>query len=465
MNASLLRHLILPAWQHVKNQNSLKLLPYLEQTQWLSRDELLELQWRRISELLEQAYEHVPYYSDLMHAIGVDPAILSGQRSLERLPLLDRSTISQQLDRLRATNLPSDRFVPNGTGGSTGEPLQFFDDRQQAGWFGAAVWRSQRWYGVDVGERCAYLWGANFDLTEFQGFSGRLKSGLLNVLMLPAWELSETTASLFWKRLLNFKPRLLVAYAGALHQWARLLGNHREPIPNLKAIIVSAEMLYAESRHVIEECFKVPVYNRYGGRDLKFVAQECTKRNGLHINAENMLVEIVKDGRQVRSGETGEIVITRLDNFAMPFVRYRTGDLGVLTDASCECGRSLPLLEKIEGRVQDAIITLDGRIISGPFFAHMFKDCPDVKEFQVQQLAIDRLLIVIVLYSHREFFSRSRIERLARQYMGEMQIEFEVRNDIPLTRSGKRRIIISHLSANSHSKPVTPLLVGNEQLP
>ena len=142
--------------------------------------------------------------------------------------------------------------------------------------------------------------------------------------MLPAWELSERTASQFWKQLADFKPRLLLGYAGALYEWARLLGNDREPIPGLRAIVVSAETLYDEWRSVIESCFKVPVYNRYGGRDIHFVAQECPARKGLHINSENVLVEIVKDGRPVPPGELGEIVVTRLDNFAMPFIRYRS---------------------------------------------------------------------------------------------------------------------------------------------
>jgi phenylacetate-CoA ligase len=450
MKPYLLRRLILPAWQRAKGQNSLELLPYLEKTQWLTVHELAALQWKRAAALLEHAYQHVPYYRDIMRDGRIDPESIVRDRSLEALPLLDRFTITEQRDRFRATNLPTERFVPNGTGGSTGEPLLFFDDRNEAGWSEAAVWRSHGWYDVDVGDRCAYLWGANFDLTGYQGFSGRIKSRVLNLLMLPAWELSESTASLFWKQLCQFKPRLLVAYAGALHQWARLLGDNRDPIPGLSAIIVSAEMLYDETRQAIEACFKVPVYNRYGGRDLHFVAQECRAQKGLHINSENLLVEIVKDGRQVAPGELGEIVITRLDNFVMPFVRYRSGDLGVLNSAACECGRSLPLLQKIEGRVQDAIVTAEGRIISGPFFAHVMKDCPDVREFQVHQLAINRLLLMVVLQGGRQFVSRPRIERIAQQYMGRnMQIEFDVRDSIPLTRTGKRRVIVSHLNATA----------------
>jgi phenylacetate-CoA ligase len=231
-----------------------------------------------------------------------------------------------------------------------------------------------------------------------------------------------------------------------MYELARLLGNNRDPLPGLSAIIVSAETLYDEWRTVIESCFKVPVYNRYGGRDIHLVAQECPSHKGLHINSEYLLVEIVKDGRPVSPGQLGEIVVTRLDNYAMPFIRYRTGDLGIQAIDGCECGRSLPLLQKIEGRVQDAIVTGDGRIVSGLFFAHMMKDCLDVKEFQVHQLAINRLLILVVPHAQRPFSSSDRIRRITREYMGDnMEILFEIRKEIPFTRSGKRRITISHI--------------------
>ena len=452
MNPGLLKRVLLPSWQHLKGQNSLQLLSNLETTQWLPWNELLELQWGRIGTLLRHAYDHVPYYRDIMRETRVDPILAARERSLVMLPLLDRSLISLQLDRFRATNIASNRFVPNGTGGSTGEPLRCFDDREGAGWSDAAMWRSHRWYGVDVGDRCSYLWGADFDLSRFQGFNGRLRSRVLNLLMLPAWELGEKTSPRFWKQLSDFRPRLLIAYAGAIYKWARLLGNDRDPIPGLKAIVVSAETLYDEWRNVIENCFKVPVYNRYGGRDIKFVAQECPARKGLHINSENVLVEIVRDGKPVSPGELGEIVVTRLDNFAMPFIRYRSGDLGVMANCSCECVRSLPLLQKVEGRIQDAIVTSDGRIVSGPFFAHLMKDCPEVKEFQIHQLAVQRLLILIVLHSPQTFTSRDRIERVVHQYMGpNMQIEFDVRDAIPLTPSGKRRVSVSHLQSSDQS--------------
>ena len=454
MNPAILKRIVLPAWQYARRQNSLELLPHLERTQWLTPTELIDLQWQRVGTLLQHAYENVPYYREIMQQNEISPASMVRERSLARLPLLSRSTISQQADRLRATNMPPRRFLPNGTGGSTGEPLRFFEDRDGVGWGDAAIFRSHRWYGVDIGERSCYLWGSNFDLSRFKGLTGRVRSRALNLLMLPAWELSQRTAVEFWNRVWDFRPRLLLGYAGALHDWARLLGKTRDRIPSLSAVIVSAETLYDEWRSLIEECFKVPVYNRYGGRDISFVAQECPVRKGLHINAENVLVEILLDGQAAAPGDLGEIVITRLDNLAMPFIRYQSGDLGIMASSPCDCGRSLPLLQKVEGRVQDAIVTADGRIISGLFFAHMMKDCPDVKEFQVHQLAMHRLMIAIVLHPARTFSSKERIERIVRQYMGnDLEILFELRESIPVTRNGKRRITISHLMSCDQQRP------------
>lgn len=451
MNRFILERAILPAWQRLKRQNSLELLPYLEKTQWLSARELLDLQWERLGTLLKHAYNNVPHYRESMKASGTDPDCLVRARSLEALPLLDRATISAQCERLRAANVSPDRFVPNGTGGSTGEPLRFFDDRQEAGWSDAAIWRSHRWFGVDVGDRCTYLWGANFDVSRFQGFRGRLRSRVLNLQMLPAWELSESTALRFYKMMGGFRPRLLLGYAGALYEWARLLGTGSDPIPGLAAVIASAETLEEEARAAIEKSFKVPVYNRYGGRDIHFVAQECREREGLHVNSENVFVETIRDGRPTAAGELGEMVITRLDNFAMPFIRYRSGDLGIMAKGSCRCGRSLPLIEKVEGRLQDAIVTADGRIISGLFFAHMMKDCPEVKTFQVHQLSIDQLLVMVVL-KEQPFSSKARIQRIIEQYMGRsMQVRFEVHDRLAQPRSGKHRITISHIKNHAYS--------------
>src|SRR6266550_5116867 len=129
MNPLLVRHVVLPAWQRLRRQNSLQVLVDLERTQWLPAEEVEALRWRRLGTLLRHAYVNVPYYREVMRDVGVDPDSAWRGRSLAMLPLLDRSTVHEQRERLRAVNVPSARFIQNGTGGSTGTPLRFFDDR------------------------------------------------------------------------------------------------------------------------------------------------------------------------------------------------------------------------------------------------------------------------------------------------------------------------------------------------
>jgi phenylacetate-CoA ligase len=464
MNPSLVRRVTIPHFRF-KGQDGLRVLDDLEQSQWLSPDRLADLQWQRIGDLLAHAATHVPYYRQAMRDQGLTPDGIVDERSLARMPILERKTVRQEGQRLLAENIPSKRLQRNRTGGSTGEPLHFFNDTQEAGHVYAAFWRSERWCGARIGERQAYLWGADFDLAPYQSLMGRLKTWASNYLMLPAWELSRDNATELWHKLVRFRPGLLIGYAGALYEWSRLLSAERmgaecmgaertryqqHPVPELKGIIASAETLFPHWRQAIEQTFGVPVYNRYAGRDTKFVAQECSEHSGLHVAAENCYLEIVRDDQPAKPGELGEIVVTLLHNWAMPFIRYRTGDLGVQGEGLCSCNRGLPMLASVDGRVQDVLRTAGGKLISGLLFAHLMKDCPEVKEFQVHQTALDELIILLVTDPPKSLPSRGRIERVIREYFGpDMRTIFEFRGQISLgdtaTSSGKRRISISHL--------------------
>ena len=446
MKPYLIRNIMLPVWQRIRRQSSLNELKSLESTQWLAPESVQALQWSKLASLLEHAYDNVPYYRSVMQNHDVHPADLVRLRSLEPLPILDRDTITRHPELLLAENVSRKRLVPNNTGGSTGEPLQFYDDRPGLSSTQASKWRAERWCGAEIGDRRAYLWGSNFDVSAVGGIKGRARSWLLNTLMLPAWQLREDNATKFWHQVAKFRPPLLIGYAGALYQWVQLLGNSAGAIPGLKGIIAGAESLYDEWRDAIEGKLGVPVYNQYGGRDIKFVAQECTEHHGMHVASENCLVEVVRDGSAVAPGELGEILITRLDNWAMPFIRYRVGDLGVFSQESCPCGRGLPTLATIEGRSQDVIVGTNGKTLSGLFFPHLMKDCPEIKEFQVHQVSPTRLVTYIVTHQSGILRSRSRIESVVKEHLGkDVQMEFEIVKSIPMTPSGKRRITISHL--------------------
>lgn len=442
------RNIVLPAWDGLRGYSTHNKLRELEVSQWLSPDEISDLQWNRLRKLLHHAWDNVPYYRQAMVQVGVTPDELADSRSLEPLPTLTKTTIYQQRDQLIGRNIPISRHIENSTSGSTGEPLRFLEDRCQESWSQAATWRAQAWSGASLGERHAYLWGSDFDVSVYEGLAGQVRSTLWNRLTVPAWRLSKDTALPFLEAFRRYRPRVLVGYAGALYHWARLLEFKRHTIPGLRGIVSTAENLFDEWRTEIEATFGVPVFDRYGARDLKIVGQECPEHKGLHITAENCYLEILQGERPAPPGELGEIVITRLENPVMPFIRYRTGDLGVTSGQNCSCGRGLPLLDRVEGRVQDALQTPDGRVITGPFFGRLMRQCPEIVEYQVHQTDLTHLLIKVVTNPPRNLPSRGKIKEAICDYLGDtVLVEFELVDEIPLTKSGKRRFIISHLDS------------------
>ena len=441
------RYLILPIWLGARGYTEIQDLKALEKSQWLISDEIEDMQWKQIRALLWHSWNNVPYYRKLMEQANVSPDELADRRSLECLPTIDKATINQHRDQLIAINISTNRHVPDSTSGSTGEPLRFLDDRKGLSRTQAAAWRSQFWVGGSFGSRHAYLWGSDFDVSAYEGFVGKIRSLLWNRLTLPAWRLSNVTAMEFLNTIQHYRPSVLVGYSGALYHWSRLLEFKRCTIPGLQGIIATAETLYDDWRVKIEDTFGVPVFNRYGARDLKMVAQECPEHKGLHITAENCYVEILNGNHIARPGELGEIVVTRLENWVMPFIRYRTGDLGVMSGQVCSCGRGLPILDNVQGRVQDAIYTPDGRVITGPFFGRLMRQCPEIIEYQVHQNSKDHLLIKVISAPPGILPSQKKIERSIWDYLGDdIIIDFEFVDEIPLTQSGKRRFIISHIS-------------------
>ena len=174
------------------------------------------------------------------------------------------------------------------------------------------------------------------------------------------------------------------------------------------------------------------------------IASQCEHQGGMHINADNLFVEILRDNEPVAEGEMGEVVVTDLHNYGMPFIRYKNGDLATAGKQSCPCGRGLPLIADVEGRVTDMITTADGRIITGLFFPHLMKEFEEVEHFQVVQETSDRLLVKIV---QRAQISNARLEVMRSEIQkvcgDAMKIEFDIADEIPLTPSGKRRVTIS----------------------
>jgi phenylacetate-CoA ligase len=252
----------------------------------------------------------------------------------------------------------------------------------------AAIVRHNRWAGWDVGDKVACIWGAPRDV-PVAGWRARLRNLLLErQLFLDTAHLTEEKFAAFHKALSRFRPKVVLAYARSAVLFARYLRDEGLQPYRPHSIVTSAEVLEASDRRLLEEVFGCPVFNRYGCREVSVVASECEEHRGLHTMAEGLYVEVVRspgDG-QLPPGEVGTILVTDLLNFAMPLIRYRIGDMGAWEEGPCPCGRGLPRLRNVQGRVTDFVVGTDGGLVSGVFLAtYVIAQRPSLGQIQLLQ--------------------------------------------------------------------------------
>jgi phenylacetate-CoA ligase len=266
-------------------------------------------------------------------------------------------------------------------------------------------------------------------------------------LMVPTF--SQTPE--LWKHTLEsalrFRPEFIVGYVSSLEQFAEfLLANYRT-IPGVRAVIAAAEPVYERTRELTQRAYGAPLFNTYGSREFMSIGAECDRHDGLHVNAENVLVET----ELAADLGPSELLVTDLHNYGMPFIRYRIGDIGSLRHSACCCGRGLPLLRGIEGRVLEVLRTRAGQIVPGEFFPHLMKDLPEVKEFQVQQASLDEIVILTVLSHPLSEASRALLrQETAKVFGSDTQISVRQVDAIPQLPSGKRKVTVGMGSAASH---------------
>jgi phenylacetate-CoA ligase len=242
----------------------------------------------------------------------------------------------------------------------------------------------------------------------------------------------------------RYRPDVLVAYTNPLYHFARALAEQGISPFAPKSIIVGAEKLYAFQRELIERVFRAPVFETYGTREFMLIGAECDRHRGFHLNMENLVVEILdKDGQPARAGEEGDVVITDLTNYGMPFIRYVNGDRAVAGWHECDCGRGLPLMNYVNGRRLDVLRTPDGRMVPGEFFPHLVKDYPRIRHFQVVQTDADSVEMRAVLNGRQDLEDIGTLVQEVRRTLGpEMRFELIPVEHIPMTGAGKHRVVV-----------------------
>jgi phenylacetate-CoA ligase len=425
----------------------------LRQTQWLSPAQVRELQDEKLRRMVRHAYRNVPYYRARMQELKLQPQDIRGVADLHKLPMLTKQAVRDHVYfDILSENHVKDEVLKITTSGSTGEPFVCFADRKQLEFRWAATLRSQEWTGYEFGDPCVRLWHQTIGMSRSQALRERIDAMMTRRKFVAVFELQDDTLERTAEEIRSWRPTLIDGYAEALDLLGRYLRDHGGQPFGAKGVMSSAQMLPASSRALIEKTFGAPVFDKYGAREFSGIAYECEAHAGHHVVAEGYIVEILRDGEPAAQGETGEVVITDLNNYCLPFIRYRIGDLAVAMDpsAACTCGRGLPRIGDIEGRVQSIIQGTDGRFLPGTFFAHYLKDFDHaIKQFQVVQEVPGALRFRIVKAGRYSDDVLEQVLAEFRKYLGaDMQIEVEIVEDIELIRTGKRLAAVSRLDVD-----------------
>jgi phenylacetate-CoA ligase len=293
------------------------------------------------------------------------------------------------------------------------------------------------------------VWGSPIELGS-QDRVRHARDRILRTRLLPAFEMSTEKLDGFIAELRALRPRMLFGYPSALAHIARHARAHGTRMDDLgiRVAFVTSEMLYDDQRRDIGTVFGCPVANGYGGRDAGFIAHECPS-GGMHITAEDLIVETIgADDRPTAAGEPGEIVVTHLATSEFPFIRYRTGDVGVLDDRQCACGRGLPLLREVQGRSTDFIVARDGTVMHGLALIYVVRDVPGVERFRIVQESLDRTRVLLETNAQFDAASSERIRAgIAARLGAGVEVLVERTDRIPRERSGKFRYIVSQVDA------------------
>jgi phenylacetate-CoA ligase len=450
MQSYIHRHILLPAFETVlKGRKVFRYLAELERSQWLGRAELEALQFSALQRLLTHAFANGPYYREEWQRLGLAPERLRALEDFSHWPIIGREVILDQRQRMRA-KIPGMRLIQKSTGGSSGVPLHFdldldSNDRRTAAWH-----RGYDWAGAGPGTKQLYLWGVPLGQRPWwKRCKDDLYNRFLRRLVLNSFDLSDERVPQFLRQLNRYRPEVIVAYTNPLYAFARALEQRQLRPFSPMSIVVGAEKLHPFQRELIERVFQAPVFETYGSREVMLIGAECERHEGLHLTAEHLLVEVLDDeGLPTPAGEEGNVVVTDLYNYGMPFVRYANGDRAVAGWQTCRCGRGLPLLRKVVGRRLDILQTPDGRLVPGEFFPHLLKDYPQVRRFQVIQEKPDHIVVQAVLAPGWGEANRLALGREVAKVLGpDVRFDFQAVDSIPLTGAGKLQVVVNRCAS------------------
>lgn len=436
-----------PVWDLYERSARLRTLRELRRMQWDTPEAVRARQEQALQVMLRHAAATCTFYRERFAAAALDPAAVRTLHDLRSLPILTKDDIRRHQDDLISSRFRKQELRRARTGGSTGVSLEIYCDEPGIQKRAAAALRSDEWSGWRLGQPMAAVWG---NPPVAKSLKNRLRAALKDrIIYLDTMRIDESALERFLAQWDHLRPGLLFGHAHSLFILAEYLRDHGRRL-NPRGVVATSMMLLDHERRVIEEVCGVPVTNRYGCEEVSLIACECERHQGLHLNANHVITEFLRDdGSVCAPGEDGRLVVTELINFGMPLIRYELGDRGVPTDRLCPCGRGLPLMERVTGRTADFLWAEGGYRVQGiSIIENTLTKLPGIRQMQIVQDAPLRLQVNLVPGPGWDDGVARELTETLRGILGQgMAVALCPADRIPQEKNGKYRFTICRISA------------------
>ena len=408
---------------------------------FLSSKDLEEMQVKKIRRLLTFAYDNVPFYHEKLRSAGIKPIDVQRVEDIRKIPATSKTELQRTpLNKIVARDVNIEKCVKSRTSGSTGLPLTTLASQKTDRFNGTMIYRAYFRNGMRLRDRMAIVKDLSSHPVQYRSwvrYLGLMRTNYVSVFDDPRMQI----------RFLNReKPEIIESYPSSL----AIIADFYEDLVTVKPRLVFTlgEFLDRRSREIITRVFRTDLYDYYASSEIGLISWECQRHLEYHINADNVLVEFIgEDGECLAPGEKGEIVCTNLFNYEMPLIRYCHEDIGVAVNGNCSCGVKLPLMRIEGGKKDDFLLSVNGRVIPPTiFFPYPFEDFGKIRQFKVIQEKRDMLRIQLVTNAELDPTVFDKATKEIRRVFGkDMQVEFEIVDQLAKDPSGKLTKIISKI--------------------
>ena len=413
----------------------------LNRSQWYSNNKLKEIQLNRLKKIIEHSYKYVPYYRNLFIELGLVPEDITSINDLKKIPITNKTAVKHFHSKFIAQNIPKKKLIQHRTGGTTGTSLTMYVTSDSLRYnFAFLEERCKRWSGVRSGDKLATFLGRQIVPTKQKKPPFWRFNRAYNQILFSSYHMNDKNLKFYIDEYNHFKPKIIQGYVSNIYIFAKFILAHNLTVHSPTSILLSSETLFDWQRKIIEEAFQAKIYNGYSMAEFVAFISECEKGN-LHVSTEYGIIEFDKI---IGFDDKYEIIATTLFNYAMPLIRYKTGDIVTFSKNNrCSCGRMLPIINSIEGRKDNMLITPEGNYISSASMSLIFKNFDYIEEAQIVQYDKLKITVNIVLIKNIDTNFERLILELKKILGSKMEIVIRTTDKLERTVAGKYQFIIS----------------------